>query len=299
MPPDLGTELDAQLDGLRFSPNDNLLVANSFKEITALELVGEQLERRWSLLGGGREEPDVAFFAGGEKVAIAWTGGLVISTDVEFRRADDGAVEGSLTVAEPDIGIGAVAIDDTGSRLAVLGVDGRLWDMDKREVIASFSAWPDIELSPDGDLVAAIDHDRIVLFDTEDGSRLRSFASDGSELETLAFFPDGDRLITGHGDGTIRMWDTASGQQIGPTRRAGLGLVRDIAVDPSGERFVTVAGVDRGLARIHAVQEFDTDLMLRSACQHLGQRNLDEFEWENLGTRPPDRDICPNQSPTE
>ena len=217
MPPDLGTELDAQLDGLRFSPNDNLLVANSFKEITALELVGEQLERRWSLLGGGREEPDVAFFAGGEKVAIAWTSGLVISTDVEFRRAGRWRRRRVPSPsAEPDIGIGAVAIDDTGSRLAVLGVDGRLWDMDKREVIASFSAWPDIELSPDGDLVAAIDHDRIVLFDTEDGSRLRSFASGGSELETLAFFPDGDRLITGHGDGTIRIWDTASGQQIGP-----------------------------------------------------------------------------------
>ena len=51
----------------------------------------------------------------------------------------------------------------------------------------------------------------------------------------IAFSPDGNRLVTGARDGTVRIWDTATGDELlilrGPT-----GTVMYVAWSPDGKR---------------------------------------------------------------
>ena len=58
--------------------------------------------------------------------------------------------------------------------------------------------------------------------------------------------PDGTRVISGSWDGTMMVWDTATGRQVGATIKGHLDLVGDIAVTPDGKRFVSVSWDKKG-----------------------------------------------------
>ena len=51
---------------------------------------------------------------------------------------------------------------------------------------------------------------------------------------SIAFLPDGRRLVTGAFDGTVKIWDTTSGAELMLVRRE-QGRVRSVAVSPGGQ----------------------------------------------------------------
>ena len=69
-------------------------------------------------------------------------------------------------------------------------------------------------------------------------------------MTAVAFSPDGEILATEADNGTVRLWDLGSQQQIGPDI-SGAGDLNALAFSPDG-RLLATAGVD-GTARLWAV----------------------------------------------
>lgn len=46
------------------------------------------------------------------------------------------------------------------------------------------------------------------------GREIRTFTGHSGQVESVAFSPDGTRIVSGSRDGTVRIWDTATGQEL-------------------------------------------------------------------------------------
>ena len=69
--------------------------------------------------------------------------------------------------------------------------------------------------SPDGALVALAINNVVGIFDVRTGRRLHhdERTPDGY-LEAAAWSPTGDRIVTGHGDGEVRVWEASTGKLV-------------------------------------------------------------------------------------
>jgi WD40 repeat protein len=78
--------------------------------------------------------------------------------------------------------------------------------------------------------------------DTATGRAARPFQNHTGPVVSLAFTPDGERLISGSGaDLTARLWDVASGEEL-MSLPGVVGNVCGVAVTPDGRRIVVGAG---------------------------------------------------------
>jgi WD40 repeat protein len=57
----------------------------------------------------------------------------------------------------------------------------------------------------------------------------------------VAISPVGERIVTGSGDGTVRVWDARSGAELA-VLRGHEGWVTSVAISPDGERIVSTSG---------------------------------------------------------
>lgn len=98
----------------------------------------------------------------------------------------------------------------------------------------SQSTWS-LALSPDGKRIASISMNGITIRDTDSGIEMLTIKE--SPL-SLAFSPDGQRLISGGFDSKVKIWDTATGEEI-MSLSGHEGRIKSVTVSPDGKQIVS------------------------------------------------------------
>ncbi|HYH65395.1 MAG TPA: hypothetical protein VD866_11930, partial [Urbifossiella sp.] len=106
-----------------------------------------------------------------------------------------------------------------------------------RSVTAPEPLWQLLALSPDGGTLAATIRDVVVLLDTRTGEVRRQLRGHTASPRSGVFSPDGRRLFTGSADHTVRVWDTATGQEVLTIRHG--NTVVALALSADGRRLAT------------------------------------------------------------
>ncbi len=85
---------------------------------------------------------------------------------------------------------------------------------------------------------------RRALWDAATGALLATCRGHTSKVLSVAFSPDGARLVTASSDGTVRQWDAATGREVEPPYDRHSGEVVAAVYSPDGQ-WVASAGDDR------------------------------------------------------
>jgi WD40 repeat protein len=62
-----------------------------------------------------------------------------------------------------------------------------------------------------------------------------------SNVNSVAFSPDGKRIVSGSFDRTLRLWDAGTGQPIGAPLTGHTSNVNSVAFSPDGRRMVSAS----------------------------------------------------------
>jgi WD40 repeat protein/tetratricopeptide (TPR) repeat protein len=170
-----------------------------------------------------------------------------------------GSMSGAVHVWQPTTGrlvaaplrhgtvVVSVEFGPDGRQLVTRDAGGivRVWDLAGSAVPPSAVAPSELstptELSPRSRRLAQ-DLDLVRLLDTQTG-RLVGGLRHGGSIVTMAFSPDGRRLVAGCTDGAARVWDALTGRPLGDWVRH-RGWVSHADFSPDG-RLVVTAGQDR------------------------------------------------------
>lgn len=132
----------------------------------------------------------------------------------------------------------------------------RLWDVDQRKEVGRLVGHTDqirdVTFSPDGSWIASASDncDRsILIWDVTTQTAVRTLRGHVHGTYALAFHPDGHLLASGATDGTIRLWDVATGQEVAVLKIGSNAY--GVAFTPDGSRVV-------GACADNAIRFWDT-----------------------------------------
>ncbi|KAG1785862.1 uncharacterized protein HD556DRAFT_1450301 [Suillus plorans] len=93
-----------------------------------------------------------------------------------------------------------------------------------------------VRYSPSGELLAIATYEDIQIYNSGTRKRVKSFKAHKSSNLSLAWTPDGTRLLTGgnNSDPTIREWDTKTWKQVGDPWTGHTDFIHAIAIHPAG-----------------------------------------------------------------
>ena len=204
-------------DTIKISPDGKYLLAGTGKTLKLLDVVsGEEIT---ALPGHAKNINSVAFSPDG-KYALSSA-----DYDNAVKLWDIGAGKESGTFAGHLTAVWSVAFSADG-RFALAGGEANgagmatLWDIATGKEIGTFIGHTtyvfSAAISPDGKFVltASLDH-TLKLWDVSTGKEIRTFRGHFGNIRSVSFSPDGRfALSAGSDDGTKRIWDIATGEEL-------------------------------------------------------------------------------------
>jgi WD40 repeat protein len=144
----------------------------------------------------------------------------------------------------------SLAFSPNGTMLASAGADRTisLWNypVDQQfgiPLVRQTASVDSVAWSPNGSVIASGDHDGQIFLSDRHGGLLRVIRTNAGQVGDLVFDPAGDVLAAAYADGTIRLWDAATGRSLGAPLRGHVGPVYSIAFDRTGTKLVS-GGLD-------------------------------------------------------
>ncbi len=224
---------------LAFSPDSRLVASGGYDRMVRLWDVNEQREIR-RFIGHRAAIRAVAFSPDGKRLA---SGGY----DCKVRLWDVAPPQGLPSITNLS---GAFAFSSDGRRLVAQTKSGtvKLWDLATRLPLQEWAglSFTDALLGADGRLMLLGSPDsnappQLTLLQAGQETPCGSIRLDGisSGCSAAAIAPGGKACVTGHNDGTVAFWDTASGALL-HSSRFHTNLVFRFAFDRTGERVASV-----------------------------------------------------------
>jgi WD40 repeat protein len=177
----------------------------------------DDVVRIWDTASGKvlRQFPrELAF--GGAVVFTPDGKGLFAANGPTIRRWDVATGKETLLAGLPRAELRSVAFAPDGNSLAVAGEQGvRLVEgATHKEIKHLDENWVRaVAFSPDGKQLATAGA-KLSLWDLTKGKKVRTFEGHKLDFTSVALSHDGKTLISGNHDGTMRLWDAATGKEI-------------------------------------------------------------------------------------
>ena len=158
----------------------------------------------------------------------------------------------------PDCSTTGEAFSPDGKTVAIGSDNGNIYlhDLSTGELKMTFSEHKEhvdhLTFSPDGKTLATSalydETIRLCLWDIHTGSHRVIYTEHTRFIRGLAFSPDGKSIAIGSGDGTIRFWDTQTGDPKNNQFTGHLQEVYSVALNPNGNYIAS--GCSTGIIRI-------------------------------------------------
>lgn len=218
---------------LTFSPDSKLLVTGGYNK--TIDLWDVQTNTLVKALTGHGDYVDALEFSPDGKLLASgsWDDTMKIWNVATW------SVVHSLPHPES---VWSISFSPDGTTLASIDFKGtvRLFDTNSWKVRRQFKLLDTagfVVFSPDGKLLALMGNHGVALVDPATGKVVRDLSHPRSP-QAAAFSPDGKRLASVSWDGTLRLWNVSTGEQLEILTERG-GQFRDVKFAPDGLTIVT------------------------------------------------------------